>query len=288
MAQNYRNTGALLPPDKLEQQDLRGLEESTRMTPKQSSNNSNLLADKDMTQSKKKAPGTGQEEQQASSVAQNMQEAREAQVAQDMRGTTGAGEARDGIAPNLTGALPGVSSVNPNASNSATLSKKANENANNKNLGIGTALQDQSTSVAPKAFGAPPQNADWPQVASTTTNYDRTAADILLNKIFTDTKGLYTVGSAVQIKDWAIDSMVGQIDAKGGNGESMRKPLNALLDETKRDALPVYMEKAKFKGADCWLIVIRWGFGDDRSELSKASLYVTDSTGWKTLYYQSK
>jgi hypothetical protein len=167
------------------------------------------------------------------------------------------------------------------------LSANANENTKAKDTSGVIALQTES-SAAPKVFSAPPQNADWPQIASTTTNYDRTSAEVLFNKIFTATKGLYTVGSAVQIKDWTIDSIIEKIDTKTGNGESMRKPINALLDETKRDALPVYVEKAKYKGTDCWLIIIRWGFGDDRSELNKASLYITDSTGWKTLYYQSK
>jgi hypothetical protein len=288
MTQNYRNTGALLSPEKLEQQDLRGLEESTKMAPNQSSNNSrNLLAGKDITQSKKEAPGKDQAEQQASSVARNMQETKEPQVTQDMQGAGGSGEAQDGITPNLTETNHSLASANPNAQDSVTLSTGVNENAKGKDVIVGATPQDQPT-AAPNAYNAPPQNTEWPQVTSTATNYDRTAAGILLNKIFTDTKGLYTVGSAAQVKDWAINSIVEQIDAKNGNGESMRKPINALLDETKRDALPVYVEKAKFKGTDCWLIIIRWGFGDDRSELSKASLYITDSTGWKTLYYQSK
>jgi hypothetical protein len=161
--------------------------------------------------------------------------------------------------------------------------KAATNNAgDNGSGGQGRTLFGSSTdNSTPAANG-------WTEVLASTKNYDRTSGDILLNNISKKTEGLYTVGDATQKRAETIDEIVGKISARGGNGEAIRKPLNALLDDTKRDALPVYMEKAKFKGTDCWVIVIRWGYGESNNELNKASLYVTDLTGWKTLYYQSQ
>lgn len=128
----------------------------------------------------------------------------------------------------------------------------------------------------------------WPEVAITDKEYSTASADELLAGIKGKTEGIYTVKDAKDKRETTINDIVNKLNEKGIKGELMRSPINGLLDQTKRDALPVYVEKAKFDKQDCWVIVIRWGFGGEDNNLYKTSLYVTDPSGWKIFYYTSK
>ncbi|MCL6472440.1 MAG: zf-HC2 domain-containing protein [Firmicutes bacterium] len=128
----------------------------------------------------------------------------------------------------------------------------------------------------------------WPEVVVLQKNYDSKAADELLINIKKKTDGLFTVGDVKELHNQAMDLLVNRISDKAGiNGELMRSPISAILNQTKRPALPIYMEKANFNKQDCWLLVIRWGFGSTNNSLNRASLYITDLSGWNMLYYTS-
>lgn len=127
----------------------------------------------------------------------------------------------------------------------------------------------------------------WPMVQFSNKNYDKTSAEVLLGDIQEKTNGAYSVKDAKENQALIISKMVKKIDALGGRGDLMRSPVNGLINQTKRSALPVYMEKAKFDKQDCWLIIIRWGFGSDENDLYKTSLYITDLSGWSVIHYIS-
>jgi negative regulator of sigma E activity len=128
----------------------------------------------------------------------------------------------------------------------------------------------------------------WPKVLASNKNYSVASAESLLNDIHEKTGGLYTVADAGESRAKIVDEVLREVSAQGGEGERVRAPLNAILDRTKRAALPVYIEKAKFEGKPCLLIVIKWGFGGDENRLYKTSLYVTDLSGWTIFHYASK
>lgn len=128
----------------------------------------------------------------------------------------------------------------------------------------------------------------WPDVIVSQKDYDTKAADQLLADIKKKTDGFFTVNDAKELRNQAMDLLVHKISDKAGiNGELMRGPVSAILDQTKRSAIPVYMERAKFSKQDCWLLVVRWGFGGTSNNLDRASLYITDLSGWNMLYYTS-
>lgn len=136
---------------------------------------------------------------------------------------------------------------------------------------------------------SPTQKIDpWPEVIDSQKNYDAKAADALLADVKKKTENLLTVGDAKNLRGQIMDTLVERISSKTGiNGGLMRSPINSLLDQTKRSAAPVYMEKAKFNKKDCWVVIIRWGFGGLENSLYRASIYVTDPSGWSLFYYAS-
>ncbi len=128
----------------------------------------------------------------------------------------------------------------------------------------------------------------WPEVIASQKNYDAKAADRLLADVKKRTENLLTVNDAKNLRGQITDTLIERISSKTGtNGELMRSPINSLLDQTKRSAAPVYMEKAKFNKQGCWVVVIRWGFGGVENSLYRASIYVTDPSGWSLFYYAS-
>jgi len=145
----------------------------------------------------------------------------------------------------------------------------------------------QDKSQKSRATSSPDTGA-WPEVVITDKEYKTASADKLLADIKEKTEGIYTVKDAREKREATINGIVNKLNEKGIKGELMRSPINGLLDQTKRDALPVHVEKAKFDKQDCWVIVIRWGFGGEENDLYKTSLYVTDPSGWKVFYYTSK
>lgn len=128
----------------------------------------------------------------------------------------------------------------------------------------------------------------WPKVVVSKTTYNDDSAHKLLDDIQKKTDGLYTVKDAKTKRTAVINTLLERITANGANGDMMRGPINSLLDETKRSALPVYLERARFDKQECLLIIIRWGFGGDKNSLYRASLYVTDLSGRSVIYYESK
>ncbi|MHB8842579.1 MAG: anti-sigma factor family protein, partial [Candidatus Aquicultor sp.] len=129
-------------------------------------------------------------------------------------------------------------------------------------------------------------NGDWPKVVVSNKAYSAESASDLLDDIRKKTDGLYTVKDAQAKRSAVMSTLLKRITASGGKGEMLRSPINSLLDETKRAALPVYLERAKFDKQECMLIIIRWGFGGDKNSLYKASLYVTDLSGWSIIHYE--
>lgn len=129
---------------------------------------------------------------------------------------------------------------------------------------------------------------DLPMVVGSTKNYNAASADKLLESIKKKTNGVYTVADAKNQRSSIVNKLVQKVSAAGGDGKLVAGPINSLLDGTKRAALPVYIEKARFNNQDCLLIIISWGFGSADSQLDKASLYVTDLAGWNIMYYQKK
>jgi len=156
------------------------------------------------------------------------------------------------------------------------------ESGNDQLAGDTSGKEQQSKAVSGPDTGA------WPEVAVTDKEYKTASADELLAGIKGKTEGIYTVKDAREKREATINGIVGKLNEKGIKGELMRSPINGLLDQTKRDALPVYVEKAKFDKQDCWVIVIRWGFGGEENNLYKTSLYITDPSGWKVFYYTSR
>ncbi|HZD60128.1 MAG TPA: zf-HC2 domain-containing protein [Anaerolineae bacterium] len=131
-------------------------------------------------------------------------------------------------------------------------------------------------------------NQSWPMVLTSKKDYDPTSAEALLDDIHKKTDGIYSVKDASDKRAQILDALIKKVTAQGGDGELLRSPINALLDRTKRAALPVYLEKATFKKQDCLLIIIKWGFGSEASDLYKTSLYVTDLSGWNIIHYASR
>jgi len=141
----------------------------------------------------------------------------------------------------------------------------------------------------PELKRSPAQTGEsWPVVLASKKNYDAASAEALLDDIHKKTGAIYTVEDSESKREQVVNTLVERITARGGEGELMRSPVNKLLDRTKRAALPVYMEKARFEDQDCWLIAIKWGFGDEKSDLYRTSLYITDLSGWNIIHYSSK
>ncbi|PIU26378.1 zf-HC2 domain-containing protein [Candidatus Aquicultor secundus] len=161
-------------------------------------------------------------------------------------------------------------------------------------LGAGKAYGDGKAKSAPKngellSRGLPDTTNDaWPKVVVSNKTYGTESASNLLDDIRKKTDGLYIVKDAQTKRAAVMSTLLKRITASGGKGELLRSPINSLLDETKRAALPVYLERAKFDKQECMLIIIRWGFGGDKNSLYKASLYVTDLSGWSIIHYESK
>ncbi|MBE0447260.1 MAG: zf-HC2 domain-containing protein [Actinobacteria bacterium] len=128
----------------------------------------------------------------------------------------------------------------------------------------------------------------WPTVLISRKDYDAASAGVLLDDIHKKTDGLYSVKDAGDRRVQTVNALLEKVTEQGGEGELLRDPINALLDRIKHAALPVYLEKAKFKKQDCWLIIIKWGLGDDKSVLRKTSLYVTDLSGWNIIHSASR
>lgn len=128
----------------------------------------------------------------------------------------------------------------------------------------------------------------WPKVLASKKNYNAASVETLIESIHKETWGLYTVADAAESRAKIVDEILKEVSAQGGEGEKVRAPLNAILDRTKRAALPVYIEKATFEKKACLLIAIKWGFGGDENQLYKTSLYVTDLSGWTIFHYASR
>jgi anti-sigma factor RsiW len=203
----------------------------------------------------------------------------------DSSSSSSINSAKDAIGEN--GVIKNKSTGKPGADETKTKSLQDNASRQIPATGLATAPGNQ-TFGSSADLATTPSPDSWPKVIISETNYDRTSSELLLGKIAKETSNLYTVNDATQRRAETIEQAVEKINSRNENGEAMRKPIEALLNETKRDALPVYMEKARFKGSDCWIIIMRWGFGNKGNELNRASLYVTDLSGWKTLHFQSQ
>ncbi|MDP2211181.1 MAG: zf-HC2 domain-containing protein [Candidatus Aquicultor sp.] len=128
----------------------------------------------------------------------------------------------------------------------------------------------------------------WPKILASNKNYTTASIETLAGEIHDSSNGLYTVKDAGEKRAAFVDAIVKEVSAQGGEGEKTRSPLNAILDRTKRAALPIYVEKAKYENKACLVIAIKWGFGGDDSRLYKTSLYVTNLSGWTIFHYTSK
>jgi len=128
----------------------------------------------------------------------------------------------------------------------------------------------------------------WPKILASNKNYTPASIETLADEIHDSSNGLYTVKDAGEKRAAFVDAIVKEVSAQGGEGEKTRSPLNAILDRTKRAALPIYVEKAKYENKACLVIAIKWGFGGDDSRLYKTSLYVTNLSGWTIFHYTSK
>ena len=128
----------------------------------------------------------------------------------------------------------------------------------------------------------------WPKILASDKNYSTTSIEKLAGEINDSSTGLYTVKDAEEKRDAFVDKIVEEVSAQGGEGEKIRSPLDSILDRTKRAALPIYVEKAKFENKACLIIAIKWGFGGEDSRLYKTSLYVTNLSGWTIFHYTSK
>lgn len=136
---------------------------------------------------------------------------------------------------------------------------------------------------------APFQDSEsWPRVVASKKDYDVASSEILLGYVHENTGGVYTVKDARDKREQIINILIEKVTAQGDNGEQLRGPIGALLDQTAQAALPVYIEKATFKKQDCLLIAIRWGLGDNKSALNKTSLYITDLSGRNVINHISK
>lgn len=128
----------------------------------------------------------------------------------------------------------------------------------------------------------------WPKILASNKNYSTASIEKLVGEIHGSSNGLYTVKDAGEKRVAFVDKIVKEVSAQGGEGEKTRSPLNAILDRTKRAALPIYVEKAKYENKACLVIAIKWGFGGGDSRLYKTSLYVTNLSGWTIFHYTSK
>ncbi|MDI6817009.1 MAG: zf-HC2 domain-containing protein [Actinomycetota bacterium] len=128
----------------------------------------------------------------------------------------------------------------------------------------------------------------WPKILASSKNYTPASIETLAGELHDSSNGLYTVEDAGEKRAAFVDKIVEEVSAQGGEGEKTRSPLNAILDRTKRAALPIYVEKAKFENKACLVIAIKWGFGGGDSRLYKTSLYVTNLSGWTIFHYTSK
>ncbi|MBS3908471.1 MAG: zf-HC2 domain-containing protein [Actinobacteria bacterium] len=134
-----------------------------------------------------------------------------------------------------------------------------------------------------------PESADtWPKILASDKNYTAASIETLAGEIHDSSNGLYTVEDAKEKRGAFVNAIVKEVSAQGGEGEKTRSPLNAILDRTKRAALPIYVEKAKYENKACLVIAIKWGFGGGGNRLYKTSLYVTNLSGWTIFHYTSK
>ncbi|HEY3375255.1 MAG TPA: zf-HC2 domain-containing protein [Candidatus Aquicultor sp.] len=172
----------------------------------------------------------------------------------------------------------------------ATLSAKSSEESvqSNAKQASPSGSQDATAVQPPFTSKQTAMAKQLPIVKATKNNYSDASASKLLIDIQKQTEGIYTVKDARTKRAAMVNAMLNEISRQGGEGTLVRAPINALLDQTKRDALPVYIEKAQYKNKNCLVIIIRWGFGNEQTSLYKASVYITDLSGWDILRYESR
>ncbi|MEW5706679.1 MAG: zf-HC2 domain-containing protein [Actinomycetota bacterium] len=155
------------------------------------------------------------------------------------------------------------------------------------NATSGYNLEDKNSDAGTlRGYASMPATESWPRVEATKNNYDSAAASRLLSKTKNETDGLYNIKYAKENRYGFVESLADQAYAKTGQSK-LKDEIGKLLNQIKGLSLPVYLEKAKFNGNDCWLLIVRWGTGNDENGLNNASLYATDLSMRKIFYQTS-
>jgi len=128
-------------------------------------------------------------------------------------------------------------------------------------------------------------NTALPQVVISNKHYARDdIGDIMLNKVILDHSSEYSIAQAAPLKDRLTMAVADKARLLGEDGACAQRCVKTALAILDKPALPVYVEKARFRDKTVWLVVLIWNTGGPSERLSKASVFAIDAAKNSIVY----